>query len=214
VTKGELDSLRFNLNGIGSKVPANGNSAFSLTRGEKDFSRSNSPGRTIFASNYECSERRDTIMKMNNFFQHGYIARNLDTAIATFKNLHGVENFLILDISNEVKTKWGNGPQYVRVALGWVDDLQIELIEPNGGMIDLYTENLPDGDIPHFHHIGMRIFDWESFRAEVTAQGWPVVCEADVPGCSYIYIDAREQLGHYIEYMWMSDELWTMTGGK
>ena len=153
-------------------------------------------------------------MKMNGFFQNAYITRDLDKWCENFKKHHGVDDFLVLELSNDVVTKWGNGPQYARVALGWVDQLQIEIIEPNGGMIDIYKNVLPDDDKIAFHHVGMRVHDWDKFRAEVDANGWEVASEGAVPGCNYIYIDARETCGHYVEYLWMTDEMWQATGGR
>ena len=153
-------------------------------------------------------------MKMNNFFQMAYITRDFEKAMATFKEHHGVDDFIVLSIDPEVQTKWGSGKLYANVALGWVDNLQIELIEPKGGLDNLYTEGLPGGDVPHLHHVCMRVPDWNAFKAEAEREGWPIVCEGGVPGVNFAYIDARDRLGHYVEYMWMNDEMWAATGGK
>ena len=153
-------------------------------------------------------------MKMNGFFQNAYITRNLEKSMATFKEHHGVDDFIVIPISGDIKSKWGNGPLYANVALGWVDGLQIELIEPTGGLDALYSEGLPDDDLPHFHHVCMRVHDWPAFKAEAAAKNWPIVSEGEVPGCAYVYIDARDKVGHYIEYLWMTDEMWAATGGK
>jgi hypothetical protein len=151
---------------------------------------------------------------MNGFFQNAYITRDLEKSMATFKEHHGIDEFIVLSISPEVQSKWGNGPLYAKVALGWIDNLQIELIEPGGGLVNHYTEDLPDDDLPHFHHICMRVPDWDAFKAEAAREGWPIVSEGGVPGCMFAYIDARDKLGHYVEYMWMTDEMWAATGGK
>ena len=60
----------------------------------------------------------------------------------------------------------------------------------------------------------MRVLDWDAFKAEAEREGWPIVCEGAVPGVNFAYIDARDKVGHYVEYLWMNDEMWAATGGK
>ncbi len=155
-------------------------------------------------------------MNLSGFFQNAYVTRDLDKAIETFKAVHGVPEFITLELDNiPVKTVYGEGPVKLRVALGWIDNLQIELIEPVSGLCRHYTDYLPDdADSSRFHHVCMRVSDMERTRAEVAAQGGVIVYEGEVPGCAYIYVDARATIGHYVEYLWMSEEMWAGTGGK
>jgi hypothetical protein len=151
-------------------------------------------------------------MRLNGFFQTAYIVRDLEKACATFREKHGVGEFLIVDAEVDVKTIWGDGRQHMRAGLGWVDHIQIELIQPVSGIVRLYGD-IPKDDTPRFHHVGMRVMDWGRCRAEIDANKWPVVSEGAVEGCNYIYIDARGTVGHYIEYIWMAPEWWAATGG-
>jgi hypothetical protein len=64
-----------------------------------------------------------------------------------------------------------------------------------------------------FHHICMRVPDWEPLRAQVNQQPYPVVLEGGSELLRFLYLDARAFLGHYIEYTWMTDESWTQMGG-
>jgi hypothetical protein len=41
-----------------------------------------------------------------------------------------------------------------------------------------------------------------------------VVLEGGGDMLKYIYIDAREFVGHYLEYVWMTPERWTALGGE
>jgi hypothetical protein len=91
--------------------------------------------------------------------------------------------------------------------------LQIELIEPISGLVQFYADYLPADDSPRFHHICIRVEDWDSTRAEIARQKWPVAYEGEVAGAKFVYLDARDSLGHYIEYMWLAPEMWTAIGG-
>ena len=60
----------------------------------------------------------------------------------------------------------------------------------------------------------MRVPEWDSFRARVDQNGYRVVLEGGGDMLKYIYIDARELVGHYLEYVWMTPERWTALGGE
>jgi hypothetical protein len=59
----------------------------------------------------------------------------------------------------------------------------------------------------------MRVPEWDNFRARVDQQGYRVVLEGGGDMLKYIYIDARDFVGHYMEYVWMTPERWTAMGG-
>jgi hypothetical protein len=151
-------------------------------------------------------------MRLDGFFQNAYIVRDLDRACETFRDRHGVPAFITFDLEVDARTIWGEGRQHIRAGLGWIGNLQIELIQPVSGLTRLYGD-LPTDDSPRFHHIGMRVMDWDKAHAEIEANGWPIVSEGAVEGCSYVYLDARDTIGHYVEYVWMTPEFWTATGG-
>lgn len=159
-------------------------------------------------------------MYLNGFFQNAYVTHNLERAVALVRERHGIKDWVFFEPVMEVFTaQAGYGPCHVKVALGWAGDgtLQIELIEPVSGNLQHYLDYLPDDktDIsPRLHHICMRVMDWDKARAEVDEKQWPVAYEGSVEGCKFVYIDARDSLGHYVEYMWMSPELWEASGGR
>jgi hypothetical protein len=61
-----------------------------------------------------------------------------------------------------------------------------------------------------FHHICLRVDDWDAFRKRVAEQELPVAFErASGPGkLSFLYLDARKSFGHYLEYTCMPDAIW------
>jgi hypothetical protein len=156
-------------------------------------------------------------MRLIGFFQNAYVTRSLDHAVALITERHGIRDWVYFEPQMEVYTATdGNGPCHVKVALAWAGALQIELIEPVSGNLRHYLEYLPADEkdpSPCHHHICSRVMDWDKARAEVDQKRWPIAFEGGVEGCKFVYIDARESLGHYVEYMWMSPELWAATQG-
>jgi hypothetical protein len=152
-------------------------------------------------------------MKFENFFQNAYVTRDLDEAVAIFREQHDVQAWVFLEPDMTVRTARGEGPAHVRVAMGWVGNYMVEVIQPISGLIHHYLDFLPADHTPRFHHIAMRTFDWEKTRAEIDRLKLPVAYEGSVPGCNFIYIDALQTLGHYVEYVWAEQEMWKAIGG-
>jgi hypothetical protein len=155
-------------------------------------------------------------MFLQNHYQNAYVTRDINQAIALFRSKYGFDGFNQFEIAQEVNTPAGRGICVMKMALGWIGNLQYELIEPISGMVDVFKNSLPDKDPVLFHHICMRVTDWDTFRAEVDRLQWPVVIEGTGTGghLKYIYVDARDSLGHYLEYCWMTPERWAVMGGR
>lgn len=147
-------------------------------------------------------------------YQNGYITRDIDKAIAAFRDRGGVGDVLSFEVPVEVTTPKGKGTAVSKLAFIWVNNLQYELIQPVSGFVDVYTDELPEDDSVKFHHTCMRVPDWDNFRRRVEQQGYPVVLEGGSEHLRFLYIDARDLLGHYLEYVWMTDERWAQIGGQ
>jgi catechol 2,3-dioxygenase-like lactoylglutathione lyase family enzyme len=148
-------------------------------------------------------------------FQNAYITRDIEKAIDTFRQrLNGPVDARCFEVTVDVWTPAGSGPATNKLAFIWIDNLQYELIQPVSGLVDVYSEQLPADDSLKFHHICMRVDDWGRFRAEVDRKGYPVVLEGGSDALRYVYLDARDTLGHYLEYVWMTPERWTQLGGR
>ena len=147
-------------------------------------------------------------------YQNAYITRNIDKAIAEFKKYGTVRTVLQYEGTTEVTTPAGRGTQTNKLAFLWVDDLQYEFIQPGPGIVDIYRAELPADDSLKFHHICMRIDDWQEFRARIDEQPFPVVLEGGNDALRFLYLDARKLLGHYLEYTWMNAERWSQLGGR
>jgi catechol 2,3-dioxygenase-like lactoylglutathione lyase family enzyme len=154
-------------------------------------------------------------MILENHYQNAYITRDLDRALAFFRSEYGFDGFKHFEVSYPLKTPKGSGTATVKLALGWIGNLQYELIQPISGLVDVFNEGLPEEYPLRFHHVCMRVADWNACRASLEREKRPVIMEGGTPGqLLWLYVDARDTLGHYLEYCWMTPERWTALGGR
>jgi hypothetical protein len=147
-------------------------------------------------------------------YQNAYITRDIEKALGIFRDRFNVKDAKSFEVTVDVKTPQGSGSATNKLAFIWVDNLQYELIQPVAGFVDVYKDDLPADDSLKFHHICMRVDDWDSFRGNVDKMSYPVVLEGGSDALRYVYLDARDTLGHYLEYVWMTPERWKQLGGK
>jgi len=149
----------------------------------------------------------------SNFFQHGYVTNDLEQAKALFAEKCGIGSYSELEHSLPLVTPRGVEQTDIKVALAFVGDLQVELIEPLGAPGDLlWREVLPStGFGVVLHHFGFLVpgplSAWNAFRATIGNSEYPIVIEGDFEPAKFVYVDLRDSLGHYYEYLWMQDDL-------
>lgn len=154
-------------------------------------------------------------MYLRNCFQSAYVTRDLDRTLELFRHEYGIDHFIHFEPDMEVITPTGTGTLTCRAALGWADrQYVVEVIQPIGGSADIYSAFLPVDDSPRLHHVAMRTDDWDGLHRQIQAKGWTIAVEAHMPeGLKFMYIDARQQVGHYLEYVWATPEMWQAIGG-
>jgi hypothetical protein len=154
-------------------------------------------------------------MFLDGHYQNAYVTRDLDKAMALLTERYELLDFIRFEPDMILKTQGGDRQASVRVALVWAGGLQLEFIEPGKGYQDHYLPFLPDDPsdpVPRFHHAAVRRDDLAAMREEIARLGLPVALEGGVPGLTFVYVDARATLGHYLEYVWASPEGWEMIG--
>lgn len=154
-------------------------------------------------------------MFLRNHFQNAYVTHDLERAMALIDDRFGRTDWIVFDPTMILRTPDGPKESTVRAALGWKDGLQIELIQPVSGHLDHYLPALPadhTDPTPRFHHIAVRRDYEAAMREEIEALGFPLIFESSVPGLVFVYLDARETLGHAFEYIWATPEGWEMQG--
>lgn len=148
-------------------------------------------------------------MLLQRHYQNAYVTSDLDKGVEILRAQYGVTDIFRTEATIDVWTPHGSGPATNKIALAWVGNVQYELIEPVSGPVDVYREAVtPDGRL-RFHHIAMRVMDWDSFRAEVDRRNLPIAYSGNGQGgLKFVYLDARASLQHYLEYVYAPPEVW------
>lgn len=155
-------------------------------------------------------------MLMGQHYQNAYVTRNVDKAVATFRERADVRSLMEIEVPITLWTPQGSGTGVQKLALLWIEDQNIELIEPKeGDVLAIYRGALPEHDGLAFHHACYKVDHWNDFLARVGNQPAPLVLRGGTPGMlEFAYLDTRDWLGHYTEYVWMSPERWAQMGGR
>jgi hypothetical protein len=165
-------------------------------------------------------QRQGASMITGHHYQNAYICADIDAAIAALTARIGpgghVRQIGPFTHDQTIATPQGMKRVASRLAFVWIDDLQYELIEVLADETGVYGHYQDNGGLMHFHHICTRVSDWDAFRRQVDAQDLPVVLERAGEGdaLKFLYLDGRAFCGHYLEYVWMTDERWTQLGGE
>src|SRR5262245_58085825 len=136
-----------------------------------------------------------------NFFQLGYVTRDIDLAIEGLRRRAGSGDFQIVPAVAPYT-------HIRRIALSWSGSTMIELIEPDPAVPSVYLEALPRtaADIA-LHHLGFLTDDFAAMLSRLEAEGFSVpmrMSYGDMLDCCYA--DARAQFGHYLEYVQLGDD--------
>ncbi len=155
-------------------------------------------------------------MFTGHHWQNAYITDDIEAAIAQFQARADIGEIPVLDVEQSLWTPDGMKRVVTRLGFIWIDDLQYELIQPVEDETGIYSNYKDNGGTIHFHHVCNRVPEWESFRAAVDAQDLPVVLERAIEGdlLKFLYLDGRDFCGHYLEYVWATDERWVQMGGR
>lgn len=148
-------------------------------------------------------------MITGHHYQNAYICDDIEAAIAAFAIRADIGNAVPFDVEQQLWTPEGMKRVATKLAFIWIGDLQYELIEVVADETGLYSNYKDNGGLLHFHHVCMRVPEWEPFRAAVAQQDLQVVLERanDSDQLKFLYLDGREFCGHYLEYTWMTDEM-------
>ncbi len=155
-------------------------------------------------------------MSTGRHYQNAYVTRDVDKAVAGFKQYADVRALMEIEVPVKVWTPRGEGTGVQKLAFVWVGDLNYELIQPKeGDVLAIYRDALPADDRLVFHHVCHVVDDFDALMARVEQQPFPVVLKGGTPGLlEFVYVDTRPWLGHYTEYVWMVPERWAAMGGR
>lgn len=142
-----------------------------------------------------------------NAVQIAYVTNDIDRAREMFRTVYGVERWLDLaGLSGRqtVSINARNGRIEIRGMIAYVGAIQFELIQPIVDPERLYTDFLPaDGTFAvRFHHLGFNQEGVKHVRGLEPSLGHDHVIPmaTDSETMPVFYADARNRLGHYLEY--------------
>jgi len=161
------------------------------------------------------NEWKRGVMFQGTVFQNGYVCDDVAVALAGFAARSDARTIGPFEVEQLLSASAGRARVVTRIAFVWLGEFQYELIEPVIDESGVYAGYADTGGPCHFHHVAMRVADWDTFRAAVDAQDLPVVLERAIEGdaLKFLYLDGRKVCGHYLEFVWMSDERWRQMGG-
>ncbi|MBV8805570.1 MAG: VOC family protein [Sinobacteraceae bacterium] len=150
---------------------------------------------------------------VGRIMQMAWITPDLDRSLGQFKEIYGIGDFFVLKQSFQAEALGKKGEISIKFALANIEDMQLELIQPLGGVDSIYRDVLPtDGRHANvFHHVCVKIegtlADWDAYVAGL-GPNRPVVLTGDVgPGARFMYTDERDKLGIFVEHLWFGPEL-------
>jgi len=143
------------------------------------------------------------------FFQVAYVTRDIERAQSLFSQTHGAHRFMEM---RDIHYETGPGRQaHCHVALAYVGAIEIELIQPIDGDVQIYRDGLPDeaGPVVRFHHLCRRFDTLAAYQTQLdgyraAGRALPIVGKAEGIG-SYFYCDLRDELGHYLEGIYFDE---------
>lgn len=155
-------------------------------------------------------------MAIGQHYQNAYVTRDVDKAVEGFRKWADTRLILETEVEVNLWTPEGEGSGVQKLAFVWVEDLNYELIEPKSGdVLKIYKEALPEGDGLAFHHVCHRVDDWDETMAHIEKNPFPVVLKGGTPDMlQFCYVDTREWLGHFTEYIWANPDRWQQLGGR
>ncbi|MGI6216751.1 MAG: VOC family protein [Coriobacteriales bacterium] len=140
----------------------------------------------------------ESILEKYGIRQLGYYVKNIEETAQIMAEVMGAGPFIDMGV-NPCKSLLVRGKEsksLVRVAMGHVDDIQLELIELQNDEPNVYSE------MGHYglHHICMWSDDVDATVKALAAYGIEVAMDMESSaGMHVVYVDARDQFGTYIE---------------
>lgn len=130
--------------------------------------------------------------------QLGYNVKSIDETAELMHSLFGAGPFIDMGVNEPAscKIRGVEQPVKMRTAIGYLGSMELELIEDLGDCPSPYQEAGGFG----LHHYCIWVDDVQEAVDEFAAAGMEVAMDmVSGSGMRVVYVDAREQLGQYIE---------------
>ena len=142
-----------------------------------------------------------------NVFQIAYVTNDLERAVRCSRRSRVSPRSPPSTTSRSSTPDGGNA--VINVGLAYVGDVQLEIIEPVEGAVDLYRSWLPEGFAVRHHHFCSlldSVEELQQVRADYVAHGYAIALDASLGGSQIFYADTTALLDHYQEYAWVDED--------
>ncbi len=138
-----------------------------------------------------------------DFFQFGYVIRDLDGAMRTMRDKFGVTKWKVSQLPETAPGR--------TLAFAYVDGAMIELVDLRPGQDTIYHAWIPESNEGlRLHHLGYMIdeeADWNARIAQFEGAGFAPALVGGIPGrMQWYYSDTVATLGHYTELIRFTSE--------
>lgn len=141
-----------------------------------------------------------------NVMQIAYVTDDLDAAVEYFESTLGTvrcsKNYKssmggIVIVDGQPVDEW-----VIDVALVNAGPMNLEIIRPVSGAVDMYRAAIRPGVPATLHHLGVRVDAFDEASAVVMAMGKSWAQQGYIEGAiRFGYVDMTAELGHYVEVM-------------
>ena len=139
-----------------------------------------------------------------NLFQLAYVSDDLHQAAAWLQRHLGASEFEFPDrlslpdvVVDGAPSRW-----VIDQAFTQLGEIQIEIIKPVDGAVDMYRGVLVAGAPASFHHVGIRVDTWAEAELARERFGLPWTTRGRTPGvCDFGYLDVRHVVGPFVEFV-------------
>lgn len=147
-------------------------------------------------------------MGKTDLFQYAYFVRSIEDAAAQWSTLTGAGPFFVTrhHVADRFEYRGTSQEADVSYAFGYVDDIQIQLIEQHDDTPSIYLEMFPDRGEGQ-HHIARLVHDYHGTRDRIMADGHALACELDANGIHACYLDTRSVIGVFTELHSITDRI-------
>jgi methylmalonyl-CoA/ethylmalonyl-CoA epimerase len=138
-----------------------------------------------------------------HFFQVAYVVRDIEASEAWLQKIMGVPawtRMANMNFGDECSHRGRPADYSAHLSIGYLRDIQIELIEPTRGE-SLYTEFLADRG-PGLHHVAFDVPDFGATVDALSANGLELLAKGRVgPGSEFAYFDCEMEGASVIEIL-------------
>jgi hypothetical protein len=140
-------------------------------------------------------------------FQLSYVTDDFERGLEALRAKLGDVGFTVIDPCGFEDLVYRGQPveDTLTAAVAFVGDKVVELAQRTSGPSP-YADSSDAPGLLQFHHVGVRVPDLEACRKALAAHELEPVFTGRYMDTRFFYVDCRELLGHWVEFIQFGDE--------